>query len=120
MAVATDPRPCGAPHGDLPIFSGDTDLCEAHERMEDIRGDAVWMNDFTPTRTAHKRLINCLLRYLKDEDICCAIAGFFPAYLSGRFEDMPFAGLYIASCVVPKSQLVRHLLFLTPSRNASR
>jgi hypothetical protein len=103
MAVTTNPKTYGASPGELPNFSGDTDVCEAHEKMKSIRGDAVWMNYFTPTYTIHKLPINSFLRDLNNEVIFCVIAGFFPACLSGRFEEMPFAGLYIVSCGVPKS-----------------
>jgi hypothetical protein len=34
---------------DLPIFSGDIDLCEAHEKTEEaMAGHCVWMDSFIP------------------------------------------------------------------------
>jgi hypothetical protein len=65
LAVTTDPNTYGASQRELPIFSRDTDLCETHERIESIRGDAVLMNDFTPTHTMHKLLISSLLNTWK-------------------------------------------------------
>jgi hypothetical protein len=87
----------GATRLELPVFAGDTYLCEAHEMMEGVIGHAVWLGDLTPARTSQERLVDSLLGYLSDEGVCCVILGFFPAYLARRFDDMPFARLYIAS-----------------------
>lgn len=81
---------------DLPIFSGAMYLCKAHEKMESMAGYCVWMGDFNPINIPHRHLIESLPLILHSEGICCEVSGPFPAYLTGRFKQVSFAGIYIA------------------------
>jgi hypothetical protein len=81
---------------DLPIFSGATNLCETHEKMETLAGYCVWIDDFMPLSCPQRSLIKSLLWHLHTEGVSCTISGLFPSYLSGRFKELLIADLYIA------------------------
>jgi len=78
--------------------------------MEAMAGHCVWMDDFVPVNGPQKRLIECLLWLLHFEGVCCAISKLFPAYLTGRFKELEFTGLYIGVCGTPESETVSFLL----------
>jgi len=96
MSAETSSSSTGA-GSDLPIFSGATDLCETHKKMEALADHCMWIDNFIPMSCPQRCLIESLLWHLHSEGICCAISGLFPAYLAGRFKQLLFASLYIGT-----------------------
>ena len=95
---------------DLPIISGTTDLCESHEKMEDMADFSIWIDDFIPMSCSQRCLIESLLWHLHSEGICCAILGIFPTYLADKLKQLSFACLYIATYGSPESKIVKTIL----------
>ena len=100
------PLTCTGASASLPIFSGATDLCEAHEKMEAMAGHCVWM-DFIPANSSQKRLIKSMLWHLHSEGVSCVVSGLFSAHKTRRFKQILFAGLYIAISGTHESENVR-------------
>ena len=82
----------------LPPFSGGPELCEAHEKMEPMADYCVWMDDFIPTRSQQKHLIESLLWHLHSEGVCCTVSGLFLGHLAGSSNKsslLAYISLYI-------------------------
>jgi hypothetical protein len=70
----------------IPDFSGNTDLYDAHKKMEDLVDYGVWLDDFEPASAPQRRVIDSLLRFLDSQGVCCIISGLYPAFMAGRIE----------------------------------
>jgi hypothetical protein len=126
--MAAEPRSFDAVWANIPVFSGETDLGHAHEKMEDLVGFGVWVDDFNPASVPHRRAIDSLLRFLDSKGVCCVISGLYPAFMVGRIKLSPpasntarfkptdfWARLYIASDDTFETQPVRQLLERGPT-----
>ena len=66
------------------------------------------MDDFIPTRSPQKRLIEFVMASQFRGCLLCGL-GLFPGHLAGRFQELLIAGLYIAKCGTSESETVRQL-----------
>jgi hypothetical protein len=126
--MAAKPRRFDTVWANIPVFSGETDLGDAHEKMEDLVGFGVWVDDFNPASVSHRRAIDSLLRFLDSKGVCCVISGLYPAFMAGRIKLSPpasntalfkpsdfWARLYISSDDTFDTQPVRQLLERGPA-----
>jgi hypothetical protein len=70
----------------IPVFSGDTDLGDAHEKMENLVGFGAWLDDFDPASAPHRGVIDSLLRFLDSKGVFSVKTGLYPVFMAGRIE----------------------------------
>jgi hypothetical protein len=75
-----------------------------------LKAWSVWLDEFAAARSSQRYIFYSLFGYLSEEGFCCVISSLFPEYLAGRFDDVPFVKLYIASYGEHASQTIKCLL----------